>query len=101
MTLTNSERLMLTCLFSIMKGPRLMMDKAGIEEPEGEQDIPSTEQCCHAIEILRCGYEFLYDEPLLKNMGFVKEAMSSEDGQFVMGVFHMFDDFRIYISHLS
>ena len=89
-TLTNNERLTLTCLFSLMKGQRLMMDRAGID---GENDIPSEEQCRIAIEILRCGYEILYDEQfLLETVRFEQKAMRKEDGQFVIDVFNMFDD---------
>ena len=102
MTLTQNERLMLTCLFSLMKGQRLIMDQAGIEEPNEENDIPSAKQCRNAIEILRCGYEVLYDEPLLRpTMHFKEKEMGKKDGQFVMNVFHMFDDISRYLEENS
>lgn len=94
MTLTKNERLMLLSLYSLMKGQRLMMDRAGVKEPDEENDIPTVAQCCHAIEILRCGYEALYDYLPVR---FVEQAMPLEDGKFVMEVFHMFDDISRYM----
>ena len=97
MTLTKNERLMLLSLYSLMKGQRLMMDRAGVKESGEESDIPTVAQCRHAIEILRCGYEALYDEPLLQNARFVERAMPGENGKFVMEVFHMYDDISRYM----
>ena len=99
MTLTPNERLMLTCLFSIMKGQRLAMAKAGIDEPDGENDIPTEKQCRIALETLHCGYSALYGECVFAPMRIHLEdpEMPLEDGKFVIDVFNMYDDISRYM----
>ena len=96
MTLTHNERLMLTCLFSIMKGQRMAMAKAGIDEPDGENDIPTEKQCSVALETLHYGYSALYEHCVFAPMRVYPE-MPQKDGEFVMNVFHMYDDISRYM----